>query len=35
VIIGNINIGFDSSIWYGSVVRGDNAKIEIGKRSVI
>ena len=29
-LIGNINIGKDSSIWYGCILRGDNNYIQIG-----
>lgn len=32
-LIGNIDIDEDSSIWFGSVLRGDINKIKIGKRS--
>ncbi len=31
-IIGNVDIGDDSSIWFGSVIRGDINYIKIGKR---
>ncbi|MCK5111345.1 MAG: gamma carbonic anhydrase family protein [Arcobacteraceae bacterium] len=34
-IIGNVKIGKDSSIWFGTVVRGDVHKIRIGKRTSI
>lgn len=34
-IIGNVTIGEDSSIWFGSVIRGDVHKIEIGDRTSI
>jgi len=34
-VIGNVEIGEDVSIWFGSVVRGDNDKITIGKGSNI
>jgi carbonic anhydrase/acetyltransferase-like protein (isoleucine patch superfamily) len=34
-IIGNVSIGRDSSIWFGSVIRGDVAKIIIGERTNI
>ena len=30
VVVGNVEIGEDVSIWFGSVVRGDNDKITIG-----
>lgn len=32
-IIGKVTIGIDSSVWYGAVVRGDVASIEIGSRT--
>ncbi len=34
-LIGNCNIGEDSSIWFGAVLRGDNDLITIGKYSNI
>jgi carbonic anhydrase/acetyltransferase-like protein (isoleucine patch superfamily) len=34
-IIGNVTIGEDSSIWFGTVIRGDVHKIEIGDRTSI
>ena len=34
-VIGDVKIGKDSSIWFGSVVRGDVHKIRIGKRTSI
>jgi carbonic anhydrase/acetyltransferase-like protein (isoleucine patch superfamily) len=30
-VIGDVELGEDSSIWFGAVVRGDNDKISIGK----
>lgn len=33
VIIGDVEIGEQSSIWYGAVLRGDVERIRIGKRS--
>ncbi|HEX2653949.1 MAG TPA: gamma carbonic anhydrase family protein [Xanthobacteraceae bacterium] len=33
VIIGRIRLKTDASIWFGSVLRGDNEWIEIGERS--
>ena len=33
VLIGDVNIGADSSIWYNTVLRGDMNKIRIGKRT--
>lgn len=35
VIIGNVEIGEQSSIWYGAVLRGDVNAIKIGKRTNI
>ena len=35
VVIGNVTIGEDSSIWPGAVVRGDLMKITIGQRTSI
>jgi carbonic anhydrase/acetyltransferase-like protein (isoleucine patch superfamily) len=35
IISGNVEISQDSSIWYGCVLRGDVAKIKIGKNSNI
>ncbi|MHA6252252.1 gamma carbonic anhydrase family protein [Oceanobacillus sp. CAU 1775] len=32
-IIGDVTIGEDSSVWFNSVLRGDEAPITIGKRS--
>jgi gamma-carbonic anhydrase len=32
-LIGDVEIGEDSSIWYGAILRGDVGKIRIGKRS--
>ncbi len=34
-IIGNVKIGRDSSIWFGTVIRGDVHKIRIGDRTSI
>ena len=34
-VIGNVKIGKDSSIWFGTVIRGDVHKIRIGKRTSI
>lgn len=33
VIIGDVEIGADSSVWYGCVVRGDVNRIRIGSRT--
>jgi len=35
VIIGDVEIGADSSVWFGCVVRGDVNKIRIGERTNI
>jgi len=35
VVVGDVEIGADSSIWYGSVVRGDVHQVRIGARSNI
>lgn len=35
VIIGDVEIGDDSSIWYGTVLRGDVMPIRVGKRTNI
>ena len=35
IIIGDVEIGAESSIWFGCVVRGDVNKIRIGKRTNI
>jgi len=34
-VIGDVKIGKDSSIWFGTVIRGDVHKIRIGKRTSI
>jgi carbonic anhydrase/acetyltransferase-like protein (isoleucine patch superfamily) len=33
VLIGDVEVGEESSIWFGTVVRGDNGPIRIGARS--
>lgn len=35
VIIGDVEIGEDSSIWFGAVLRGDNGPIRVGARTSI
>ncbi|HPJ94791.1 MAG TPA: gamma carbonic anhydrase family protein [Deltaproteobacteria bacterium] len=35
VVLGDVEIGDGSSIWYGAVVRGDQTKIRIGKNTNI
>lgn len=32
-VMGRVRIGAGASVWYGAVLRGDNASIEIGPRS--
>jgi carbonic anhydrase/acetyltransferase-like protein (isoleucine patch superfamily) len=32
-VIGNVRLGKDASVWYGAVLRGDIASIDIGERS--
>lgn len=34
-VIGDVDVKEGSSLWHGSVLRGDTAKISIGKNSVI
>lgn len=34
-VIGRVRLGVDASVWYGSVIRGDNDLISIGARSNI
>ena len=33
VVLGNVEIGEDASVWFGTVIRGDNEPIRIGARS--
>jgi len=35
VLIGDVEVGEESSIWFGTVLRGDNGPIRIGKRTSI
>ena len=35
VLIGDVEIGEESSIWFGTVVRGDNGPIRIGNRTSV
>ncbi len=35
VLIGRVRLRSDASVWYGSVLRGDNEWIELGERSQI
>ena len=35
IVIGNVEIGEDSSVWYGSIIRGDVNFIRIGARTNI
>lgn len=34
-VIGSVELGKDSSVWYGAVLRGDNDPIRVGSRSNI
>jgi len=33
IVIGRVRLGAEASVWYGSVLRGDNEWVEIGERS--
>ena len=35
VLIGNVEVGAESSVWFGAVLRGDNGPIRIGARTSI
>jgi carbonic anhydrase/acetyltransferase-like protein (isoleucine patch superfamily) len=35
VLIGDVEVGEDSSVWYGCVLRGDKMEIRVGKRTNI
>ncbi|MBN2296971.1 MAG: gamma carbonic anhydrase family protein [Deltaproteobacteria bacterium] len=35
IVLGDVEIGDGSSVWYGAVIRGDQAKISIGKNTNI
>ena len=35
VIIGDVTIGEDASVWFGAVIRGDEGKIVIGARTSV
>lgn len=35
ILIGRVRLGVDASVWFGSVLRGDNEWIELGARSNI
>jgi carbonic anhydrase/acetyltransferase-like protein (isoleucine patch superfamily) len=35
VLIGDVEVGEESSIWFGAVLRGDNGPIRIGKRTSV
>ncbi|MGH7755852.1 MAG: gamma carbonic anhydrase family protein, partial [Vulcanimicrobiaceae bacterium] len=35
VLIGDVEIGEESSIWFGAVLRGDNGPIRVGARSSV
>ena len=34
-IVGNVSIGFESSVWYGAVLRGDTDRIIVGHQTNI
>ena len=34
-VVGRVRLGTDASVWFGSVLRGDNEWIELGKRSQV
>ncbi len=33
IVVGDVEIGADSSIWYGAVIRGDVDRVRIGQRT--
>ena len=35
VVIGDVTIGAEASVWFGAVIRGDEGKIEIGPRTSV
>jgi len=35
VLIGDVEVGPESSIWFGAVLRGDNGPIRVGARTSI
>jgi gamma-carbonic anhydrase len=35
VLIGDVEVGEESSIWFGTVLRGDNGPIRVGKRTSV
>ena len=35
VLIGDVEVGEEASIWFGTVIRGDNGPIRIGARSSV
>jgi len=35
IVLGNVTIGEDASVWFGTTIRGDNERIVIGARSNI
>jgi carbonic anhydrase/acetyltransferase-like protein (isoleucine patch superfamily) len=35
IVVGRVRLGSEASVWYGSVLRGDNEWIEIGARSQV
>ena len=34
-VIGDVEIGEGSSLWFGTVIRGDTSKVKIGKNTLI
>jgi len=35
IVVGRVRLKTDASVWFGSVLRGDNERIELGERSQI
>jgi carbonic anhydrase/acetyltransferase-like protein (isoleucine patch superfamily) len=35
IVLGDVHLGFESSVWYGAVLRGDTDRISVGERSNI
>ncbi len=33
IVVGDVTIGEDSSVWFGAVIRGDSERIQIGRRT--
>lgn len=34
-VIGDVEVGEGSSLWFGTVVRGDSASVKIGKNTIL